>query len=293
MTRIKKTKSSEYIKETEVLYLRTSLLKQYLRCPAQCLFRYFKGLVIPPRSYATMGSCFHKSAEHHYKYKLKKGKNEKLTVLQDVFHEEFQKRKRETKWLRSEDPNELEVEGVKSMLPTYYNQRAVRLDPKYVEESFQVYIPEANVYITGTMDLILSDDEIRDHKTRSRMPNWIEPLKSTQGYSYTLGFIDKFKKKPKCFRLDYVLRKKGYTEVESSKEVKHNKDELEDFKGTVVQVVNSIRQGIFYPRCESNYMCSPNTCGFWGICHKGQWKNIGVFSKVYGSNEGNTEEDGE
>lgn len=290
MKEMKNKTSSEYIKKGEVLTLRTSLIKTYLRCPAQCLFRYFKGLVILPKSYTTMGHCFHKAVEKHYDYKVKKGKNSKLSVLQDVFHEEFKKKSKSTKWLRSEDPNDFEREGIRLMLPTYYEQRAIRLEPKNVEEGFKVFIPKANVYITGTMDLILKNNEIRDHKTRRRLPNWLDCLKSVQGLSYSLGYKDKFGERPKCFRLDYILRKKDYTEIESSKEVKHSQEDLNGFIGIVEQIASSIRQGIFYPRQECNYFCSPNSCGFWSMCKRGAWKNPGVFTKVYGSNDGNDEE---
>jgi hypothetical protein len=196
----------EYISAKEPLVLRTSLIKAYLKCPAFAFFRYFKGLVIMPRSYLTLGGCFHSAAEHHYKYKVKKGKNEKLSVLQDVFHEEFKKKSPITQWLKTEKPDEFEREGVKEMLPAYYQERATILEPKYVEEGFAIQMPEANVTLTGQIDLVLQGDEIRDHKTRQRKANWMEAIKSLQGLSYSAGYQVKFKKKPKSFKLDYILQ---------------------------------------------------------------------------------------
>lgn len=288
----KKTNNSFlYIPQDVTLTLRTSLIKQYLRCPAQCFFRYFKGLVILPRSYTTMGYCFHKSAEHHYVYKKKKGKDTKLSVLQDVFHETFKERKPMTQWTKEEKPEELEKEGVKSILPEYYKARAIVLEPKYVEEKFELKLPEVNTILTGTIDLTLTNDEIRDHKLKSRMPNWMEPYKSTQGFSYTLGYKNKFGKAPKGFSLDYILRRSKGTEVETSKMVKHSQQELDNFLSIVTQVVESIRKGIFFPRKENNFLCSPTMCGFWPICKQGQWKNLGVFTQVFGSNQGAEEEE--
>ena len=285
-----KSDSSRYIPDSEVLYLRTSLLKAYLRCPAQCFFRYFKGLVILPRSYLMMGSCFHKTVEHHYKYKKQKGKNEKLSTLQDIFHEEFKASRPRTQWLKSEKPDDFDTEGTKLIVPTYYKERAVKLEPKYVEEGFKLFIPEVNAYVTGTLDLILTDDSIRDHKTRSRRPNWMDAMKSFQGLSYTAGHVEKFGEFPKDFKLDYILRGKHSTEIELSKPVKHTKSDIEGFKILVARVVRSMRRGEFYPHCEGNFLCSPNMCGFWYICQKkGQWKDLGVFTQVFGKNSGEEE----
>jgi hypothetical protein len=231
-----------------------------------------------------MGSCFHKTAEHHFLVKKTKGKNEKLSTLQDIFHESFKEKKKNTQWLKNEKPSDFEHEGIHLMLPAYYRERATKLDPKYVEEKFSLVLPKANARLTGTLDLILMDDEIRDHKTRQRRPDWLEAQKSIQGVSYTAGFVDKFGDWPKGFKLDFILRHKTYTEIEASKLVQHKKADIEAFKQTVEQIIQSIRLGLFYPKCEGNYLCSPNMCGYWAICHKGEWRRTGVFTKVFNSN---------
>lgn len=287
-------KQIKYIDDKTKLVIRTSAIKTYLRCPAQCFFRYFKGLVIMPSSSMMMGSCFHKSAEHHYKYKKEKGKNSKLSTLQDVFHDEFKLRKKSTQWNKDEKPDVFEKEGVNSMLPVYYKERAIILEPKEVEIPVKITLEDANAEITGTLDLILQDETIRDHKTKKRLPNWLDPIKSTQGYSYSLGYLEKFGKLPKGFNLDYIIRSRnaiGDAKIETSKTIKHKKDELENFKALLERVISSMRQGNFYPCSENNFLCSPTMCGFWDICHKGQWKNTGVFTKTFCRNSEEVEED--
>lgn len=285
-------KTPWYVKPSEPLVLRTSLLKTYLRCPAQCYFRYFKGLIVLPRSYATMGSCTHEVAEYSNLNKLKKGKVPKLSVLQDVFHEKFKWRKHQTSWLATEKPNKFEIEGTQKMVPVYREKLAQVVNPKYVEEQFQLSLPDLNVIVTGTLDLVEQNDLIRDLKTKSRTPNWMEAIKSFQGKSYRAGYESKFHKKPKGFILDYLVRK-ATPEVSSSKMVLTTELDTQEFLGTVKDVAIGIRKGCFSPRRESNYFCSPNSCGFWNICVKGAWRNPTPYTKVFGHNQEEKNEKGE
>jgi len=291
-TRTTKTKSSWWVSPGELLILRTSLIKTYLRCPAQCYFRYFKGLIVLPRSYATMGSCTHEVAQYSNEHKLQRGKTPKLSVLQDVFHEGFKKKRNTTWWTKDEKPEKLELEGTDGIVPVYREKIGVVVEPKHVEESFELFIPEVNVKITGTLDLVEVNDMIRDLKTKSRSPNWMEAIKSFQGKSYTVGYKAKYNQKPKGFILDYIVRKK-VPEVSSSKPVKPTELDSLEFLQTARDVAMGIRKGCFYPRREMNYFCSPNSCGFWNICVKGAWRDHMPYTKVFGANELEKEDKGE
>lgn len=278
----------DYISEHEPLSFRTSLIKSYLKCPALCYFRYFKGLVIPPKSYATMGSCTHETAEYTNRYKVKRGKEPKLTVLQDVFYESFKTRKKHTQWLKKEDPKAFEREGIKLIVPAYYHKIAKKVEPKYVEKSFEVEFPKIKLKVTGTIDLIEENNLIRDLKTKSRTPNWMEAMKSFQGKSYKYGFKIKFGKEPKGFMLDFLIRK-GVPEVFSSEVVKpSSRDDLE-FESICTRVAQGIRKGMFYPHREGNYFCSPTACGFWRMCSAGDWRKLSTFTGIYGRNDGGDE----
>ena len=245
-----------------------------------------------PRSFLTMGSSTHTTAEYSNKYKLKKGRDSKLSVLQDVFYEDFKERRKRTWWLKSEDPNDFETEGIKKIIPTYHEEVAKVVEPLYVEESFKIEFPEKKVITTGTFDLIETDKMIRDLKTKQRKPQWDEAIKSFQGKSYRSGFKEKFKKEPKGFMLDCIVRQKKM-QVVTTKPVKYSGKDDEEFRSTVGMIVDSIRQGLFYPRREGNYFCSPNSCGFWNLCVRGDWRNPGVFTKVFGGNEAEDDTKGE
>lgn len=286
MTRTKESSPSTsdlWIPMSEPLRIRTSLLRSYMNDPAACYFRYFKGLVVQPKSYTTMGSCTHEAAEHGNRTKLKKGKDEKLSVLQDVFHESWKARSKNTQFTKDEDPNELETEGVKRVVPLYHERIHKKIEPLHVEEPFEIPVPELNAVITGTMDLVEEDHLIRDLKTKQRTPRWDEAIKSFQGKSYLAGYKAKFKKDPAGFMLDCIVRKKE-PEVISTKPVKYDPIRTDEFMETSKRIIMNIRRGIFFPRREGNFFCSKDHCGFYDICHKGSWMKMTPFTRVYGEN---------
>lgn len=264
------------------LRLRSSFFKMYLKCPAQALFRYFKGKVILPKSYTTFGTCMHKSAEHQNNYKRRKGSDIRLSVVQDVFNEEFKIRRKYTQWSKDEDPDKIILEGIKRCVPTYH-ERAKGFKPLYVEQAIEIVIPEANVTVTGTLDLINQNQIIRDLKCRRRAGNWLDPIKSFQKVVYSFGYREKFGKLPKGFVLDTLVRK-AIPEVQTSELEVVDEEEWLRFKMLVVKVSQSIRMGLFYPKEEGNMFCSPNACGYWNICHKGDWMKLPKDGKLYMEN---------
>lgn len=282
-----------FIPPDEVLTLRTSLIKMFLRCPAQALFRYFKGLVVLPNSFMTFGSCFHKTAEYQNRYKHRKGRDAKLSVLQDVFYEEFRKRrdKAKTRWLKKEDPRAIEKEGIKRVVPVYHEKLAKRTEPKLVEQEFKIKIPKYNLRITGTMDLVDIHRTIIDYKTKSRSPQWDEAMKSTQGKLYQLGYKTKYGRESRGFGLDCIIRK-IHPEVKRLKPHRMGELEEEAFIHMLGQVATQIRLGAFYPRREGNFFCSKNSCGYYEICLRGAWRKL-PSGVVYNKNIQVGEEDDE
>lgn len=267
------------------LVVRTSFIKMFLRCPAQSMFRYFRGLVELPRSYTTTGTCTHKVAEHQNKYKLVKGRDEKLSTLQDVFNEEWRVRRGGTKWETYERPDEIKTHCLKRVLPVYYDRIAKRVEPLYVEKSFSLEFPKVNATITGTIDLVTRKHIIRDLKTKGRVPDWMDAFKSVQGISYWLGYEANFGRVPSGFILDYLIRTKTPRhEPSEMKVVKPH--EIGEFIRLTENVILQLRQGLFYPKRENNHLCSPKFCGYWKRCFKGDWMNTPKDGKVFMGNDG-------
>lgn len=268
------------------IVLRTSYLKMWLRCPAQAMFRYHKGIVTPNKSYTTFGTCMHSSAEHQNKYKLKKGRDSKLSVLQDVFNETWKEKAKNTHFTKEEDQDEIKQFGIKKCLPVYYHQLATKLEPTHVEEPFSIEFPEVNATITGTIDLVVKGNIIRDLKNVSKMKNWLEVIKSMQAVSYTLGYESTFGKQPKGFVLDFLLKKKEQPELKHSDLRQVQPHETQEFVQLVYKIVTMIRRGFFFPKRENNHLCSPAMCGYWHICTKGAWMESPQNHRLFMGNDG-------
>ncbi len=273
-----------WINPSEHIRVRTSLIKSYMNDPAACLFRYFKGLVVQPKGYSLMGTCTHLAAEHGNRYKLKTGKESKVSVLQDVFFESWSKRKKYASFAEDEDPKDMEREGVKKIVPIYHEKIYKVIEPAYVEEPFEIEVPELNATITGTMDLVETDHMIRDLKTKKRTPRWDEVIKSFQGKSYLAGYKTRFKKDPAGFMLDCIVRKKD-PEVITTRPVKYKPFQHLEFLHTAKIVIRNIRLGIFFPKRDGNFFCNTKFCGYYDICHKGEWMKLPPFTKIYGGND--------
>jgi hypothetical protein len=203
-------------------------------------------------------------------------------VAQDVFNEEFKLRRKSTQWTKDEDPNKILTEGIKSCVPVYH-ERAQRFEPLYIEERIKVEFPEVNGTITGTIDLVTKNHLIRDLKTRRRAPNWLDPIKSMQKTVYTIGYMEKFKKKPKAFVLDSLIRKANPEFLTSDPQIVTDEQILQ-WRRLIVKVITSIRMGLFFPKEEGNMFCSPNMCGYWDICHKGDWMKLPSHGKTFMEN---------
>ena len=272
-----------FIPPSEELVLRTSLIRTFLRCPAQALFRYFKGLIVLPNSMLTFGSCGHKTAEYQNRYKHKKGRDAKLSTLQDVFHEEFKGRRKKTKWLKGENQNKLEVYGTDLVVPVYYRDLAKKTEPLKVEEPFKLRLKKFNLVVTGTIDLVTTKRTITDYKFKKRAPRWNDGMNSTQGKTYQLGYDATFKRPSAGFALEGIV-KKAAPETFKLKPYKMSSREEELFTEKIGQIAMQMRMGLFYPCGEGNYFCSKNWCGFWEICHKGAWRQLPVESRMFNMN---------
>jgi len=267
------------------LTIRTSALKMFLKCPAQAMFRYFKGIVVPPKSYTTVGSCTHVTAEHQNLFKLRRGRDAKLSTLQDVFNEEWKVRKKKTKFASYERPDKIKTNAIYNVIPVYYQSLAKKVKPKYVEKSFSLEFPSVNATLTGQIDLVVVGNTIRDLKTKSKVPDWMDVFKSVQEVSYWLGYEANFGKAPKEFILDYLLRNSN-PRHETSRPKTVTPKEVEEFVTLFERVVKQIRMGMFYPKREMNYLCSPKMCGYWNMCTKGQWLKTPKDGCIFMGNDG-------
>jgi len=236
----------------------------YLRCPAQYYFRYEEGIKMPPRSALTKGKCVHKGIEHNYRQKIESKEDVKVNEVKEVVSSEFDERKDETDWRDGEDPGKIKDRTV-GLAEMYHVNMAPTIQPLWVEQEVEVPIETFGLVLKGYLDLVDEDMWIRDNKTTGRTPNKSTVDKSLQLSAYYFAYRAITGESPKGVKLDYMVDIKTPKLV--TFEGTRTDREIDRFVNTAGSVAAAIKNNVYYPN-EGNFMCSPEHCGYWDICHK-------------------------
>jgi hypothetical protein len=74
-------------------HLSTTSLKMYLRCPLQFMFRYVKGLKIPPVGAIVLGKSVHYGLEENFRHKQQSKKDLSLSKVLEAYAAFFDQEK--------------------------------------------------------------------------------------------------------------------------------------------------------------------------------------------------------
>ena len=249
-------------------------------------YRYVKGLIIPPSGKMTLGKSFHTSVEMNYEHKKEKEKDLKLSVTQDIFHEKFTELSKDTKWEDNEKPSDLEKVGIDKLLPTFHEKLAPKTYPKDVEIPFLLEFKEREYVLRGRIDLITKEERIVDYKTSGRKPNnWIMHT-NLQIPCYSLGYRHLYNDVEKEIALDYICYSKTKKTEVVKRALKGKEVRTKRMLMIIDSVANAIKEGRFHPNEGSSYLCSPQWCGYWGLCKRGEWKIPNSIPEIVDRKEG-------
>lgn len=242
-------------------HISVSQINMYLRCPAQYMFRYEQGIILPPKTPLTKGKCVHKGIEHNYSQKMDTFEDVKLEEVQDVVSTEFEVAKTETDF-EGEDPGKVKDETI-SLASLYHKEVAPTVQPLMIEEKVEVEMGDYK--LLGFIDVVDSDGFIRDTKTASKTPSPGEADKSIQLTAYSMAYRTVMGFEEKGVKLDYLVNTKTPKTV--TLEAKRTEKDINRFLNIMNNVANAISNKIYYPN-QTNYMCSEKMCGYWNLCHK-------------------------
>ena len=248
----------------EKKHLSASQINCYLRCPMQYYYRYIKNLTLPPRSALTLGSSVHAGIAHNYNQKKKSRKDLKVNTILDVYCQSFDMGAKETEWQKDEKPGEVKDQGIE-LLKVYHSEISPQIQPVEVEQKFEVDFPNVDYGFVGYVDLVDDKNRIIDHKTTARTPNGIASDHRLQLTGYSLGYRAGTGKKEKKVRIDYLVKNKHAKVV--TLEEKISDGDVDRLLKLMAYVAKAIDQELFYPQ-PHNFMCCPNGCGYWDICHQ-------------------------
>lgn len=245
-------------------HISASQINTYLRCPAQYYFRYVRGIKIPPSSALTRGKCVHAGVEHNYRQKIESHVDVPVNDVTEYVASEFETLQQETLFEADEDPGQIKDVTV-NLSRTYHLELAPKIQPILVEQEILLPIEPYGILLKGYVDLVDDKLWVRDTKTAMRSPNADEINKSLQlsAYAYSLQKITG--EMPKGVALDYVVATKVPKVVVL--EGTRTEQQINRFVNTAARVGRAISEGCFYPS-EHNFLCSPEKCGYWELCHK-------------------------
>ena len=245
-------------------HISASQINTYLRCPAQYFFRYVRGIKIPPSSALTRGKCDHAGVEHNYRQKIESRQDVSVNEVTEYVAAEFEALQDETQFEPDEVPGQVKDVTV-TLAKAYHVELAPKIQPILVEQEILLPIEPYGILLKGYVDLVDDKLWVRDTKTSMRSPAPAEIDKSLQlsAYAYSLQKITG--EMPKGVALDYVVATKVPKVVVL--EGTRNEQQINRFVNTAARVGRAISEGCFYPS-EHNFLCSPEKCGYWELCHK-------------------------
>lgn len=249
---------------TPLEHISPSQVEMYRRCPAQYYYRYIRGIKIPPNSSLTRGLCVHSGAAFNYKQKIQSYKDLPLPEVTEYVASEFETLKDETEWAKDEKPGQIKDQTV-NLYSHYHKEFAPLIQPLFVEQEILLPLENYGFQFKGYIDLVDVTLFIRDLKTSARTPNQDALEKSLQLSGYAWGLYKLTGEMPLGVALDYLVNTKTPHIVTLTGT--RTQQDFKRFINTVGKVAYGIQEGVFYPN-ENNFLCSPDKCGYWKLCHQ-------------------------
>lgn len=242
-------------------HLSVTQIKMYLRCPLQYKFRYCDGLKIPPVSAITLGKSIHSALERNYAQKIDSKHDLPVTQITDIFSDFWDKEAKETIFEKDEDSTRLKDEGV-HIIRAYHSQISPTIQPKMVEQEFELSFQNVGYTLKGKIDLADKNDIIVDHKVTKRSMILENILNDIQLTCYALAYRHILGIKENGLRFDVTVRNK--TPKIQQLTAQRTQEDINRFLKVLGYVSKAIQSGIFYP--NENYFCG--VCGYRNLCRK-------------------------
>ncbi len=254
----------------EIKHLSKTQITMYQRCPYQYFCRYVEGLKVPPSSPLLIGSAFDTAINLEYETKIKNGKGEKVSTLQDCFAEYFDREKGNTIFEEDEKPEELKDTAIKTV-KTFHDEICVKVEPVEVQKKDTVKFDNVDYELMVVVDVVDKDGMVIDNKTASKSWPAGKEFQELDPVIYSLWYEANKKKEEKGFRFDIgVMTKTPKTQQLSRKVTAEEKTGFLKFVAYVHDSINRDKErGMFLPRTD-HFLCSRKKCGYYQKC-EAEW----------------------
>lgn len=250
-------------------HLSESQIGMYRRCSFAWSCRYVRNLKIPPSSPLLLGSSFDTAINLNYNHKIAKGKDEKVSVCQDCFAEEFDNGKGNVLWEESEKPEELKDTGVKTV-EAFHKEICVSVEPKAVQIRDKILFENVDYCLSVVIDLVDVNGIVIDNKYTKKSWGAGKEFQELDPLVYSV-WKTKGNTEESKFRFDIGIATKTPKTQQIPRTISF--DEKMGFLKYVAYINDNIERdterGVFLPN-PTNMMCSKRYCGFWKICEE-EW----------------------
>ena len=231
-------------------HLSVSQVKLYLLCPLKYFYRYIKRLPAPPSSELTLGRSVHAALETNFRQKVTTQQDLPLSHVTDAFSGAWDQEAKETAFEEGEKPGEVKDEGIR-ILGVYHPTVAPTIQPKAVEQSFELTFANVPYTFKGKIDLVDIQDRVIDHKTTKRAPTLEQVKQDVQLTAYSLAHQVTQGKPESSLRLDVAVRTKT-PKILHMETARQPKDHTRFLK-LLGYVAKGIQSGLFFP--NPNFTC--------------------------------------
>lgn len=272
-------------------HLSHSQIEMYLRCPRQYYHRYVREISRPPGISLILGTGTHKALETTHHHIVDYATPAPIEMVLATFSDSFDQNAKEvpeTEWKEDEGNTKGGVKDAGLKLVSLYNRDfapkvkpQVKNDVRGIERKITTNV--AGVPMVGYIDLIdTNDDAVMTHEEqtllRDNSKSVPEALRTsvvdfkTKAKSVSQAEIDG------SFQLTFYSYATQITNVRYDQLLRQKRPKIKrmrsmrkkgDYKWMceiVSSVARAISSGIFPPCAPDNWACTPNWCGFWGLC---------------------------
>jgi len=243
-------------------YWSHSQLQTFLECPLAYYEIYFRGADrMPPNIYMIYGTAIHHALAINFKAKIDTKKDLDLGNIVTEFNYMFDLQVEENKIPKEEMLDSFKLSAENS-LAYYMENIAPSLQPKCVEQKFEIPLKNFPIKILAYIDLITEDGLVVDFKTAGK--DWARQytsFKLENDYQLTLYaaiYRKSFKTKEKGVRFDIFPRNSSQVHVKTAK---RTQTQILNLLELITMAERVIQAGVFSPNLFSCSRCPFNkTC---------------------------------
>lgn len=253
-------------------HLSASQLDTFCRCPEQWRRRYIEKEIIPPGIASAKGKGFHAGVETNMRQKLDTREDLPPESIVDAAVAAFEAEAHGGVALSDLESSRGATvvigeakDSVAAMAKVHAEQQAPDYQPRLIEQTVRIELPNAPHDLLGIIDLADELDRVTDFKTAGRKKSQSDADDSVQLSIYAAAFHAHTGRKPQEVRLDSVIQ----TKTKTDRQVLVSDRGVDDFRALAnrINVVSSsIQAGIFPPASPGSWWCSPRWCGYWSTC---------------------------